>query len=653
MKSFAQFLGIILCATVLGACGGGSSSGGTSGSGGTSSTGGGTTPPVTPGGEWLSLTPSAVSVITYEGEDLQFTVTGKASKKFAQNFNIGIIEPTGVITNQISINPISMMEYAVGLNTVAALTPGVHTTRLEVRLCEDNPAVCAKPFPGSPWYVPLNVTVKSKAEGAKRLTLTPAAQDLTAYEGEPAPFTINARMDTVGNFNVAVLDAAGIVSTVKEGYASNFGHTEYNATLQTSAQLIAGTYTTNLEVRVCKDDPKICKRPLAGSPWFAPLKVTAKSNTNLTALQTLPQVNGWSTYQGNAAHTGYVPATFDPGKFLRRWRLAYDNKDVTGRESLAVDNGVIFIVKNGGYNNSSGLLAISEDTGQALWRVNLGKLYQVNSPAAANGKVYVTSTGYGDTYLWVFDQKTGDLLGKTSMNSQAYQYLAPTIAGNDVYTQSGYYGGLSKFNALTNQLQWQMTNLPRCDSWTPAVDANYAYAYLQGSLYAVSVADGGIAFQVTDPGYPGYCDEGNTIVLSGTQMAYVVDDRRFIGFDLATRTRAWSQGGSVVGQPAYANNAVYILNASGSVLEARSADKGALLWTSNALLSLDNETWFDRVIVTDNLAFVSSDLNTLAIDLKTHRVVWAHPLGGAMAISNRGVLYIMSKSGKLHAVNLQ
>jgi outer membrane protein assembly factor BamB len=88
------------------------------------------------------------------------------------------------------------------------------------------------------------------------------------------------------------------------------------------------------------------------------------------------------------------------------------------------------------------------------------------------------------------------------------------------------------------------------------------------------------------------------------------------------------------------------------MLAAHSADTGALLWTV-ALSGRADESGFKRVIVTDNLAFVSSGMTTLAIDLKTHKVVWTSPFGGDLAISSNGVLYSLDGSGNLVAVNLR
>jgi hypothetical protein len=110
-----------------------------------------------------------------------------------------------------------------------------------------------------------------------------------------------------------------------------------------------------------------------------------------------------------------------------------------------------------------------------------------------------------------------------------------------------------------------------------------------------------------------------------------------------------AQAGSM-GQPAYANDVVYVL-AAGTVLEARSGATGALLWTSNLVAGPCDGTMFETMIVTGNLAFVGTREYTPAIDLKTHQTVWIHALGGAMSISDRGVLSILSQSGAMAAIN--
>ena len=639
-RTVARLLAGLMCVASLSSCGGGSGA----------ASGSASVPPPTPAGEWLTLTPSAVDLITYEGEEAAFSVTGKSSKTFAKPVNMAIVDAAGVISTAVSVTAVSALEYRAGMHTATTLSAGVHTSNLEVRLCEDDPVICKVPVAGSPWFVPLKVTVRTKAEGAARLTVSPAL-DLAMYAGESISFTVSAK--AVAPFYgkqifVGVFDPSAIVTS--ESPVTTYALQDYSATLRTSATLAAGAYTTNLEVRLCLDSPSVCKLPMAGSPWIVPLKLTVKPASNFTALHVLPQVGAWSTHQGNAAHTGYVAASFDTGKFTRRWKTVSGNyfKELVG---LAVDNGMIFNVNNFHFGNTI-LEAFREDTGQLAWKVDMGNLSHVNPPAAGNGKVFVTSTGHADSFFWVFDQATGALISKTATSSQWQNYLAPTVVGNDVYSEDGGVGGMSKFNAVINKMMWSI-GLPQYDGWTPAVDASYAYAYMQGTLHAVGLADGKVAFKIADPALASTGYTGRTVTLSGKQMAYVADSGRLVGFDLANKSLAWSLNVAASAQPAYAGDVVYVLAANGSVLEAHSGDKGALLWTSNTLIGLKNETLFNHVIVTDNLAFVSSASSTLAIDLQTHKTVWAYPLGGASSISDRGVLYILSHTGDMAAINLQ
>ena len=480
------------------------------------------------------------------------------------------------------------------------------------------------------------------------LTLAPAALEVTTYEGEALNFTIRATSSKsfAKPVNVAIVDKVGVISTDVKVSAVN--SVEYLATLTTSTVLPVGSHSTGLELRLCEDDPLVCKTPLDGSPWTIPLKVVVKSGTNLTALRSIPQMPNWSTYQGNASHTGYVPASFDVKNFVRRWTMPATQANA---ERLAVthDNGKVFAVLSGRFTTQSSVVAISEDTGKELWRVDLGALHRVNPPAAGNGKVYVTSTGHQDTFFWVFNQADGSLLSKKSMSSQWETYLAPTIFGDTVYTNSGSYGGMSKFSTTTHDLLWY-TSLPQYDGWTPAVDGTHAYAYMAGSLYAVNTTDGKVAYTINDPAnqWNGYT--AAVVTLSGKQGGFVVNGGRLIGFDLAAKSLAWSANGTAVGPPAYAKDVVYVLNAGGTVLEAHSPANGSLQWTSN---SFGDKGRFNKLIVTDNLAFVSSDTTTLAIDLETRKTVWEYPLGGELSISNRGVLYIGGADRKLAAVNLQ
>jgi outer membrane protein assembly factor BamB len=63
------------------------------------------------------------------------------------------------------------------------------------------------------------------------------------------------------------------------------------------------------------------------------------------------------------------------------------------------------------------------------------------------------------------------------------------------------------------------------------------------------------------------------------------------------------------------------------------------------------------VVVTKNLAFVSTNRAVYAIDLATHQPVWSYPVAGMLAVSGNGMLYIVEGSrtttGRLIAITLK
>jgi len=170
IKLFVVGLGSAL---VLSACGGGGGSAGAATTPvGTSAPAPSpitTTPPVTgttpaptptPGGGWLTLSPSPVVLSVNQGQSQAFNVTATSSQTVAQTFSVGIYDSKGLITSDVQVNAQSQLVYVATLHTSPTLAPGTYTTNLEVRLCEDSPLTCRTQLAGSPWYLPLTITVK-------------------------------------------------------------------------------------------------------------------------------------------------------------------------------------------------------------------------------------------------------------------------------------------------------------------------------------------------------------------------------------------------------------------------------------------------------------------------------------------------------------
>lgn len=501
---------------------------------------------------------------------------------------------------------------------------------------------------GSSDPVPVN-----SAEGSW-LSFSPASIDVVQYQGDTRPeIKITATSSKVidGVFNVAIIDSKGVL---QPGFwLGRPTPMQYTVGVYTAENLAVGTYATYLEVRMCRDDAKVCNTPVPGSPWYVPFKVTVKAGFNLTPLRVLPQLSSWNETIGRATNTSYVPASFDVAAFSRRWSLAasiYGWTDLYDAvPALTHDNGLVFVTLN--TSGLSELAAINEDTGSYAWRskVEGGGFTQ---PAASNGRVYVTSVV--GTPLWTLDQKTGGLVSKVNVSSPTGGILgfqAPIVVGQDLFaTNAPSSGGiaLGKIAGASNSLAWNV-NVPLSTNVRPAVDANYAYIFTQGLLTAINAKDGTTAYKIPSAKAVSVNTGTSPVVLSPSQVAYVATGVSLDAFNVTARTAAWSQNASTVGLPTVAGNVVYILTTANgkTTLQAHAADSGNLLWSSNPL-----DGSFSRLVVTDNLAFVSSKNNTLAIDLQTHSTVWQYGLGGNISISNRGVLYI-SSGRTIVAINLQ
>jgi outer membrane protein assembly factor BamB len=89
--------------------------------------------------------------------------------------------------------------------------------------------------------------------------------------------------------------------------------------------------------------------------------------------------------------------------------------------------------------------------------------------------------------------------------------------------------------------------------------------------------------------------------------------------------------------PAYHAAIIYIANNNPLQLEARSEADGSLLWSWTP----PQDAYFtSEVLITNNLAFICTNLATYAVDTQTHELVWSYPLTGRLALSASGVLYI-------------
>jgi outer membrane protein assembly factor BamB len=472
-----------------------------------------------------------------------------------------------------------------------------------------------------------------------------------------------ANFTPAGTLFASASDSAGLVQAPVTVTANGAG--SYTFTLTTLASQPASRYTGNVTIKLCSDAP--CTVAQAVPSITVPYDVTVQSNLSawpgdkLTALSAWSGVADWATFQGNNAHTGYVPIEVNADKMVLRWKRGAIN------DSNSSYNAIIspLVTSNGRFfaSGNKKLTAYQENDGSALWSYDTSGLRwpSVNPPAVGDGVVYMAGGQQESTYMMAFDAADGSLRMKSAMTSQWENYLSPIVQNGAVYTNSGSYGGIYGFATTGEQLFF--SSLSQTAGWSPAGDARAIYAYTGDALTLFEPKTGTVLSSIKDTGFSNYVYQvGGSAVIGANGGVYAAAyangylnggniGNALTRFDTLKGFVDWRVPGVYRVTPAYADGVLYAPNANPYRIEARAEATGALLWSWIPPLSGET-SFFASPVVTKNLLITSTNLNTYAIDLKSHKVVWSYPAPGYLAISQNGILYIQSTDG-LVAVNLK
>jgi hypothetical protein len=351
----------------------------------------------------------------------------------------------------------------------------------------------------------------------------------------------------------------------------------------------------------------------------------------------------WPGFQGNPAHTGYVPQSLNTSEFALKWQITGANGQPLN--PVAVGDGKV-LVSNPSYFGDAGLYAYDAASGASLWHVEYSGLHSVNPPAYANGRVYIqtgkVSSSSTPPYLRAYEASTGQLAFQSAFDAQWENYYAPTVFDDVVYVNGGSYGGMYAFSAIDGTRKW-FVGLNQYDRWTPAVDSIYAYAYTGSYSPALTVVNrqtGLVAYSISDPGFEWNGWSMNLApVLGGANDVLAIHDGRLIRFDVGSRIIAWELQRNFSGQPSVAKGVIYAID--GGALTAWNQSTGTLLWSWGSGLS-------GPMIVTDTHVLVSGSSSTYAVNLGTRLSDWSYPVAGQLALADHA-LYIAAANGTLTA----
>jgi len=437
----------------------------------------------------------------------------------------------------------------------------------------------------------------------------------------------------------------------------------YTLQLTTSTGLASGSYLGNVTIQLCTN--AACTAFQAVQSISVPYNVDELSTASAwpgdhqTTLSAWSGVRDWTMFQGNAAHTGFVPVTLDANKVTTRWQ--HPASSVPGQNGLlvastATSGGQLFVSGN------NHLYALKESDGSTNWSYDFSSLQfpSVNPPSISKGVVYVAAGQQGSTYLFAFRTNNGAPVFKSAMSSQWENYLAPTIGAQGIYTDAGAYGGLYGFTTTGTALfvapEFQ-TSL-----WTPAVDASGVYSYT-GYLQINDPVSGAVTHSISDPTFQNYTYViGGSPVIGAPGSIFVANyensllngggiGNTLLNFRTANDSIAWQSPGDYPSTPAYTGGRVYAANNNPVRLEVRAESNGALIW-SWVPPQAGDVAFISEVLLTKNLAFVSTNLATYAVDRATHLTAWSVPIVGKLSLSQNGVLYIQA-ADKISAFNVK
>lgn len=473
-----------------------------------------------------------------------------------------------------------------------------------------------------------------------------------------ATLTLALNFAPVGTFGARMMLQGGMPVDVTVTPVAGGAHT-YTVRLAMNNSAFSDLYTGTAQMQLCADNNCVAKQAVAEVDVPYVIDVLPPGTTwpgdHLTALSAWPGVSEWSTFQGNAAHTGLVPVTIDATKISPRWRLMGTGDTISdyNRYPQTVTTGAGRFFQSGPHT----VYARSEFDGSLQWQYDFtqDKLQypSANPPAVYGGVVYVAAGQQSSTWFYGLDATTGTMRFRSPMASQWDHYLAPTMGPSGIYEEAGEYGGLYAFDPSTGAQRFYDDIPTSANMWTPAVDADGLYYYGRGQFLAFDPASGAPLASIDDPAGAsnGYGIVGSPVagsaglVYAATYEDSIVDGgsrgNRLVAFDVPGGRIAWELSGNFPSTPAYGSGSLILPNENPYRIESRAGFDGTVAWTW--VPPPEAGTHFrSEVLLTNNLFFVSTDTTTYAVDLTTHQTVWSFPMSGHLALSASGVFYIQN-----------
>jgi subtilisin family serine protease/uncharacterized membrane protein YgcG len=349
----------------------------------------------------------------------------------------------------------------------------------------------------------------------------------------------------------------------------------------------------------------------------------------------------WSTLQGDARQSGFLPIRTDASEFAVRWQAS-----IEGAGAAPVVDGQRVVVSYF-QGQTSWIVCFDLATTEVIWRVEIVDSLRIGVPATAAGRVFVVvKTRTFGTELRALDLETGRTLWVAPRTSIT-ERVAPVPFGGDVYISDDFE--IVRHDAATGAVRWRTAIQPPSNvasPWTPAVDASSVAVLADNALWVLDRESGSVRFTRTLGCYEGF---GTYVLLDGEGFAfantsaclskYALDDGRLVWENRQVASHA---------TPALDASNVYVLDDFLRVV-AVDRETGAVAWRwDDAQVSINS-----NLVATLDHLFVVADGSVRGIDTHTHETVFSWPTIGRLVLSDDGALLVSSTERSFVAFNIE
>jgi len=318
----------------------------------------------------------------------------------------------------------------------------------------------------------------------------------------------------------------------------------------------------------------------------------------------------WSTFGNGPAHTSYFPGRLNNLQFAPKWKSFMGTYAV----SQAVGSGDRVFVSTGTYYGPNETVrALDTHNGRILWTYSFNPAVRINPPTYHAGSVYVQRTrSDSDSQIFSIDATTGQTNWVTQFSSQAADYFAPIVVDDTIFTETGYYSGLTAYDVATGVQKYFVRTLGSysCHNWTPSYYDDKLYTWVNGYFAEHDPQNGRTNWTLVLGNQSEFLYSMERSVAIADGRAYFTSTTNLFAVDLAQRQTAWSVRGRFTDTPAVANGIVYAI--SNEVVTA---------WTTNgAYVGAYRGTNFTsalsgQMIVTDDVLIVSGTYGVYVFNL--------------------------------------